>query len=137
MSHLSLHFSSLLCCPGSKWVLCLYMNGHCQNQGKKVMKVTSITRTSVCPCVEVMLSCLCTSLYSLFALNDQSRSMQDQCVTDVHQNSKQPQVDNHRSYSELCPYVCDICCTCMYFKSFKNIDFTTMSVCFQSCICIC
>lgn len=32
-------------------------------------------------------------------------------------NSRTTQVDNHRSYSELCPYVCDIRCTCMYFKS--------------------
>lgn len=28
-----------------------------------------------------------------------------------------PQQQNNRSHSELCPYVCDICCTCMYFKS--------------------
>lgn len=81
-------YTSLPCCPESKWVLCLCLYGHCQNQGKKMMKVTMKTKTSVCPCVEVMLSCLCAPLYSLFALNDQRRSIRDQCVTGVRHNSK-------------------------------------------------
>lgn len=68
---------------------------------KKMMKVAMKTKTSVCPCVEVMLSCLCTPLYFLFALNDQRRSMRDH----VHYTPKTAetkttqQVDNHRSNS--------------------------------------
>lgn len=45
-------------------------------------------KTGVCPCVEVMSRCLCTPLYSLFALNDQRRSTRDKCVTDVRRTAE-------------------------------------------------
>lgn len=58
------------------------------------------TKTSGCPCVEVMLRCLCIPLYSLFALNDQRRSIRDKCDTD-ERSKPQTQVDRRRSWNNL------------------------------------
>lgn len=41
-----------------------------------------------------------------------------------HDRSKCPNTQNNtRSYSELCPCICDICCTCVYFKGLQKRRF--------------
>lgn len=114
-------FPTLLCLvvPSPSGYAASYLKvlySHCHSQGKMMM-IKAKTKTSVCPCVEVK---SCTPSYSLFALNDQRRTMRDQCV--MYAKLRQNNTRQSRSYSELCPYVCDICCTCMYFKSFKKMQ---------------
>lgn len=91
-------------------------------------------KTGVCPCVEVKSRCLCTPLYSLFALNDQRRSIRDKCVTDVRIKRRTTQAD--KSYSELCPYVCDIYCTCIS-KCKKSRFYYYVSMFQELPFCIC
>lgn len=113
--HLSQHFSALW-----SWVyVCLIpavQYGTCLNPGKQMMMVMVMMKTSVCPCVEVMFSCLCTSSYSLFALNDQRRSNTGRMFAAT---SRQSQAILWTSN------VCDICCTCVYFqkKKFNKCSF--------------
>lgn len=75
--------TSLPCGPESKWVT---LSSPSENRGKTTMKAMLKVKTSVCPCVEVVLCCLCTPLYSLFALNDQRRSTRDEWMGTAEQH---------------------------------------------------
>ncbi len=130
-----IHIFSATPLPSLLCLVVLSLSGYSASSLQYCMVKTKKRRRSpwkrrrVCPCVK-MLRCLCTIFVFPLCLKRPKEKHPGRDVTGS--NRKTTQVDSRRSNSELCPYVCDICRTCIYFKSII-VDFTTMSVCFKSC----